>query len=87
MGLAPTGKRRLVAAHTRSGHSASDFAVTRNTALTHQREHVWYRSSIDRVPEHPEAQSHSFPTSSWQLAAAIGIFALVGSSGRWEQSR
>ena len=27
--------------HPISGHLASDFAVTHNTALTHQRERVW----------------------------------------------
>ena len=28
MGLAPTGKRRLATAHTRSGHSRAGFVVT-----------------------------------------------------------
>jgi hypothetical protein len=33
VGLAPTGKRRLVTAHTQTGHWARDFAVMQNQLL------------------------------------------------------
>ena len=80
VGLAPTGERRLVTAHTLSGHSGSaDSAIPLHCSFSSQN--LQSCSRLNSSVESTKDRSFSWSDLSWPAALKIGQVASVLSLG------